>query len=304
MYFLLMPFLYLYIRSLCYENFHLKAVELFHVLPFGVFALFSLLTCSLDHTGLQADELATVKQHIGQVEFWSHSIGLHLQILAYLVASAVVLTGYRRQLRDLFSSIERIDLHWCNFLLAGFAAMWLLDVLNWISSIPSVSLPTASYWTFISSLLVNLAFTLVITYNGLAQSGKFSGIQGLPKYAASRLKPSDCDVIVKKLTELMETDRPYLVQSLSVEDLSEKLNVPVRNLSQAIHTFFNQNFYDFINSYRIDEIKRRINDERYRDLTLLAIAYDSGFNTKSVFNAAFKKHTGMTPREYKRQQPK
>ena len=67
-----------------------------------------------------------------------------------------------------------------------------------------------------------------------------------------------------------------------------------------MHSTLNQNFYDFINTHRIEEIKKRMNDSKFQNLTLLALAYDVGFNSKSVFNAAFKKHTGMTPKEYKR----
>jgi AraC-like DNA-binding protein len=152
----------------------------------------------------------------------------------------------------------------------------------------------------ITSLFINLAFTLMVTYKGLAQSGSFSGIQGVPKYAGSRLTQADSEAIVQKLTSFMESEKPYLSLSASIEDLSDQLCLPARNLSQVIHTHFQQNFYDFINSYRIEEIKKRICEERYRNYTLVAIAYDAGFNSKSVFNAAFKKHTGMTPKEYKR----
>ena len=79
----------------------------------------------------------------------------------------------------------------------------------------------------------------------------------------------------------MENEKSYLAPSLSVEDLSRKLNIPARNLSQALHSGLNKNFYDFVNSYRIDEIKKRIQDAQYQNLTLFAIALDAGFNSKS-----------------------
>jgi AraC-like DNA-binding protein len=205
-------------------------------------------------------------------------------------------------LRELYSSIERIDLSWCNLLLIAFAAMWFLDFMNWVLGITHIATPTASYWMYMSSILINLVFTLIVTYKGLTQSASFSGIQGLPKYAASRLDPSECETIIKKLTALIETEKPYLSPSISIEELSKKLNISVKSLSQAIHTGLNQNFYDFINSCRIEEIKKRIHDEQHKNFTLLAIALDAGFNSKSVFNAAFKKHTGITPKEFRYQQ--
>lgn len=301
-YFLLMPFLYLYIHSLCYKTFHLKIVHVLHALPFCFFVLFSLFQYVLNHTSLQNSVPLALREQISAIGYWGHPIALHIQILSYLVASVILLVQYRERVKDMYSSIERIDLQWCNLLLAGFATMWFLDFLQWILGVFHLLSPPVFYWMLVTSLFINLSFTLIVTYKGLAQSGSFSGIQGIPKYAGSRLKPSDCDEIVQKLVTCMEHDKPYLTLSTSLEDLSEKLSIPERNLSQVIHTHFNQNFYDFINSYRIEEIKKRICNEDYRNYTLLAIAYDAGFNSKSVFNAAFKKHTGLTPKEYKRQQ--
>ena len=301
MYLLLMPFLYLYIRSLCYKDFRLKVTHLLHSIPFCIFVVFSLFIYFFNRTIPHTDVFIFLQQHIRPIEYWSHKIILHIQIFSYLVASAFVLTQYRKGLRDLYSSIEKIDLYWCNLLLAGFAAMWFLDLLDWLFYISHASSQFVSYWMLISSLLINLTFTLIVTYKGLAQSGIFSGIQALPKYAASRLELSDCENIIKKLTVFANNEKPYLTSSLSVEDISKKLKIPVKNLSQAMHTCLNQNFYDFINTHRIEEIKIRMLDNRFQNLTLLALAYDVGFNSKSVFNAAFKKHTGMTPKEYKRQ---
>ena len=126
MYFLLMPFLYLYLRSLCYMNFRLTVAQLLHALPFTVFVLFSLLINTLTPTPIHAAASTSFDQHIGAIEYWSHGIILHAQILSYLLASALVLGRYRKRLRELYSSIERIDLQWCNLLLAGFAALWIV----------------------------------------------------------------------------------------------------------------------------------------------------------------------------------
>jgi AraC-like DNA-binding protein len=300
-YLLLMPFLYLYILSLCYKDFRMKLRYFLHLIPFCVFVLFSLLIYLFDRPILQIGTFQFLRQPVKNVEYWSRAIVLHVQIFSYLIASAVVLAKYRRRLKDLFSSIEKIDLLWCNLLLAGFGTMWFTDLLNWILGISHVSSQSISTGLLISSLLINLMFTFIVTYKGLAQSICFSGIQSIPKYAASRLKPSDCSSIVTKLSACIQNEKPYLDPALSVEDLSKKLDVPVKNLSQAIHTSLHQNFYDFINIHRIEEIKKRMLDSSSQNLTLLALAYDAGFNSKSVFNAAFKKHTGMTPKEFKRQ---
>jgi AraC-like DNA-binding protein len=177
--------------------------------------------------------------------------------------------------------------------------MWFIDLSTWIFRSLNAFPEPILHFMLILSILINLSFTLGVTYKGLTQSESLSGIQAFQKYAASRLKQSDCEAIIRELTLCMKTEKPYLTPSLSVDDLARKLKIPARHLSQAIHTCLNQNFYDFINSYRIEESKKYIRDESYSNQTLLAIAYDAGFNSKSVFNAAFKKNTGLTPKEYK-----
>ena len=227
---------------------------------------------------------------------------MHIQILSYLIASVIALASYRRNLKEMYSSVEKIDLAWCNMLLAGFTAMWSLDVLSWLlASMRLISFIT-QYWLFVSSLLINLSFTLIVTFRGLIQSESFSGIQEFPKYISSRLKLTDCKEIIQKLTAYMKNEKPYLKPSLSVEDLTKSLNIPAKNLSQAIHTILNKSFYDLINSYRIEEVKQLMLNPGYKNQTFLALAYNAGFNSKSVFNSAFKKHTGMTPKEFKNQQ--
>ena len=81
--------------------------------------------------------------------------------------------------------------------------------------------------------------------------------------------------------------------------MAENAGISPHNVSEAINTRAGKNFYDFVNSYRADEAMRRLRDPKYANLTILAIATDSGFNSKSVFNAYFKEHTGQTPSQYR-----
>jgi AraC-like DNA-binding protein len=298
-YVLLMPLLFLYLQSLCYKDFRLRILHALHAIPFVVSVSLWLYANFLRQEVLQPGAPSPWQQLVATAEYWGHHGIRHLQILSYLIASIVLLAKYRRHLKDMYSSIERIDLAWCNLLLVGFAGMWSLDFLNWIlRSFWAVSGPLI-YWLFLSSLCINLAFTLVVAYKGFAQSASFSGIKVPDKYASSRLKQTECEVIVRKLNKSMKQEKLYLEPSLSVEDLAKKLSISVKHLSQAIHVGLNQNFYDYINSHRIEEATQLLRDDRYQNRTFLAVAYDVGFNSKSVFNAAFKKHTGKTPREFK-----
>ena len=99
----------------------------------------------------------------------------------------------------------------------------------------------------------------------------------------------------------METDKPYLNSELTLRELAGKLSMSTHNLSEILNTRLNQNFYDFINRYRVEEVKRRLAENESEKYNLIAIAFDSGFNSKSAFNTIFKKQTGTTPSQYRKQ---
>lgn len=106
---------------------------------------------------------------------------------------------------------------------------------------------------------------------------------------------------IELLKRCMETEKPYLQPDLSLAELANKIQIPKHHLTQLLNVHLEKNFFEFVNAYRIEEVKNRINNEHYNHLTLVAIAYDCGFNSKSTFNSFFKQHTGLTPTEYKQQ---
>jgi AraC-like DNA-binding protein len=101
-----------------------------------------------------------------------------------------------------------------------------------------------------------------------------------------------------KIESYVLKHKPYTNPQLSLNELATKLKMPPHVLSRVINDGFGKNFFDFVNTYRIEEFKRRADDPHYKNFTLLGIAYEVGFNSKSAFNRSFKKITNQTPREY------
>ncbi len=97
----------------------------------------------------------------------------------------------------------------------------------------------------------------------------------------------------------MEEKKPYLDVDLSIHDVSDELDIPRHYLTQVINGMLGKNFYNFINEYRIEEVKKLLADEEYSKYTLTSIAFEAGFNSKSSFNSVFKTATGMTPSQFK-----
>jgi len=120
------------------------------------------------------------------------------------------------------------------------------------------------------------------------------------KYQRSGLKKEDVAQYIARIEEHMNSSKPFLNRELSIYDLSDQLGIPKHSLSEVINEHMGKNFYNLVNDYRIEEVKTRLEDPAYKNLTILAIAYDSGFNSKSSFNTIFKEKTGITPSEYQK----
>jgi AraC-like DNA-binding protein len=106
--------------------------------------------------------------------------------------------------------------------------------------------------------------------------------------------------IQRKLENFIHTEKPYLNSELTMPLLADQLKVSMHHLSQVINEQYGLNFSDFINQYRIEEMKTKLTDTRYHHFKIEQIAFDTGFNSKSTFQAAFKKFTGRTPSEYRK----
>jgi AraC-like DNA-binding protein len=101
-----------------------------------------------------------------------------------------------------------------------------------------------------------------------------------------------------------ETAGAYADAEITLRDVSEHLGLSPHNISEVINSRMNQNFYDFINRYRIEKVKKDLLDRSKQHLTILGIAFDAGFNSKSGFNSIFKRFTGRTPGEFRDQSGK
>jgi AraC-like DNA-binding protein len=119
------------------------------------------------------------------------------------------------------------------------------------------------------------------------------------KYLKSGLKEIQARDYLAKLISYVERNKPYLDRDLSIYDLSKATGIPRHYITQILNEKHKKNLYTFINEYRVKEVIERFSDPKYNNYTILAIAYDSGFNSKTTFNAIFKNQTGLTPSEFR-----
>ena len=219
----------------------------------------------------------------------------HTLIICYIIAAFIELNSYRKRIKTYFSSTERINFSWVSFILTGFVFIWICDVsyftINLFGKAPLILIQTVYPTVFI---LAN-----IIVFRALKQPEVIIQIDEQQKYKQSALSESDKEKYLNDLLNLMSDEKPYRTPSLTINDLSGKLSVSSKYLSQIINERLRQNFFDFINSYRIKEACKILKDTTSEKMTILEILYEVGYNTKSSFNKAFLKFNNITPTEYR-----
>jgi len=300
------PFLFLYVSALIDPKAQFTKGKWLHFLPFILFNLFIVVASfspeiseriRLDH--VESERRAPLL----------FDLFLLLTVISGPFYFALAIMLFRKLDIDIFnnfSSYEDAKPDWLRKLVYIFGGIW--TVLMIVATVHHVfHLFSRTFCTHGLSLSLS-AFIILIGYYGLKQKEVFIHYsdrnaeyvtEPKTKYSGMSLKETDVEQYVSKLKHFMAAEKPYLDANISLPELAGKLQIPSHQLSRIINERFGVNFFDFINQYRIEEVKSRIADPAYENLSLLGIAFDSGFNTKSAFNRVFKKMTGFTPSEYK-----
>ncbi len=300
-----MPFMFLYVRTLISESPRLTKRDMLHFIPFLFFFFIVLL--------MQDRELFYARNRT-----WPpFTLLLRLLFAVYFLwslgwYSIRVLQNIRehqRKIKDRFSyTSEMLTLNWLKFVLAlfvlGFTGLFVLGMLV-----------NSSDYPFDPRLFTRVALTIFafgVSYFGIKQptlykpsavekeSGAEEGEKS--KYQRSGLTKELAKAYLEQLQTYMETARPWLDPELTIKDLADHLGISRHHITQVINENLHKNFFQWINNYRIEEVKKRLRDPRFQHLTIVALAYDCGFNSKSAFNSIFKKATGQTPSEFRRVQ--
>ncbi len=294
--FLYGPLLYMYTQLMTSEKPRIRKDSLPHLIPFVVFTLLVLL---FPHRLYQL-KFPYIKTSDNS---WFHV----LNFMAFIVSMVVYwfkitrrLRKHRQKVLDTFSEdSDRINLSWifylAIFIFGGFIVSVVFDLLR---SITGLNL-------FESVLTVHVGI-LVATYSLSFFGFRQEAIFAEQLFDRFHDEPIDSDTATKVLSDrerllhYLQEEKPYLRRNLNLKDLAQELSMPGYRLSELINSEMGKNFFTLINELRIEEAKERIRSGDYNNLTLSAIGFDSGFNSKSTFQALFKKYTGMTPSEFKR----
>ena len=300
------PFLYVYVQALAAGRRHLPWHTLLHLLPFVLFNIYVLIS--------SFSPGASERLNIENLSLKDSPPLVFLFFLALTVSSGTVyffmtIRLFRKLDINIFnnySSYTGIHLTWLRILVMVFGIIWtaaiIITIIHHVLHMFSLSFCTDGLFLTLS------VFVILIGYFGLRQkviftSEDFLVTAGAPesqsRYSGSRLTGEEARQYAEKLTAYMKTYKPYLNPDLTLSQLASGLGVSIHLLSQVINEQLGVNFFNFVNQYRVEEFKERLADPSNRNFSLLGIAFDSGFNSKSTFNRIFRNTTGLTPSRYR-----
>lgn len=291
------PFLYLYTKQLISNDSRVKPTFLLHFIPFLIGVLIAIFWKDTDTINRINYSLYGNKTIIVFFDYFMFLVS----ITWYWILVFKLIAKHQKKIGEQLSfQNNKTQLNWIKtialWILAGFIFSSVCYVVFLFKNISPFN-PIVIYH------LALLMFIFSISYYGIYQP-PLPKINTSSHFTAAQNTAFDTIELVilgERLEKYMNKQKPYLNGELTIHDVAHELGESEKKISIFLNNSLKKNFFVFINDYRINEAKQRLTNSNNKHLTLLAIAFDSGFNSKSTFNSLFKKYCGVTPSEYQKQ---
>ena len=288
--------LYLYVTAITQENFRLRLWHAAHLLNVVVVMGFIIIgNLDSDRLRFRPESYTPFSSQLTDY-LWDY---LKILPVIYAFAAVWVIRQYKQQLKEFYSSLSLQGPYGLLLLTLGFAVNWLWSLVVHLLG-DSINTRVADNFgifdNYITFLLVNALFvySLLYAHQLIQTKGKVK-----EKDTAVTAEPS-ADVI-ERIRRVMEDEQLYLKQNLNIEEFARHLGIHYREVSNILNHYFNTNFFEFVNRYRVERAKKILSDPQRADTTIFDILLESGFNSKSSFNRFFKRYAGMSAAEFRKQ---
>jgi AraC-like DNA-binding protein len=298
------PVIFLCVSAFVSVGSSFRKRDLWHFLPFGLFFLLDvpyLILPGSEKLRALAEEKAAGPQMEDKI-----LVGIIvLQIVAYLFFSLRKLLKHRKYLENLTASPDDFRLNWLLWSLLGFDVLmlfWLFEILQ-----PNFRQDGGGQTIVYFLSVYALAFFALRQKEVFPFSEKNTAevrelLNEIEESAVSKrnlLSEARLLEMKSSLLKNMETQKPYLDPELNLPTLAGKLDLSLNELSELVNQGFGENFNQFVNRYRVEESKRLLVSDKHAHLSMVGIAFEAGFNSKTAFNTTFKKMTGFAPTDFK-----
>ncbi|MCL1112820.1 MULTISPECIES: helix-turn-helix domain-containing protein [Shewanella] len=302
-YWLEAPLLLLYIRSIIYKDFKLKLRDGIYFLPFILFSIYFTSQWLILDNGVKLSILIGESlQTTPIIDRVLHVVREFLRCV-FSILCLIELHRYNKHIKQEVADIESVDLTWLKVLVIGFFVIHINAIFVAIAIVMSYNIGIiVDHETLgLTSNYVVLFLITGLVFFSAGYSTIFKGFRDDLKANEHEDKEIHFDPQqIEYITQYMTSNKPYLNHLLTLENLANQLHIAPRQLSTIINRHFNKNFFEFINHYRIEESKNLLKYMDNRKATMLDIMDMAGFNSKATFNTFFKKVTGVTPTEYRK----
>jgi AraC-like DNA-binding protein len=305
--FLLPPVLYFYFKNLFDKSFRFRKIDYLHFLPAILYLIYAFIVFIVDK--MVSSNIYFYQDGKDKDFSTWYQIGGFLSLLLYLILSLRLYNRYKFLTFNSFSFAEKLTFKWAQRFLIAFLFLVFIRLLFFIIN-PEWDEFGRKFWYY-------LAFSFLFYF--ISISGYVNSVQTLTSFKDwlvapnNELKSGQKEVSIKKLDQEMlpELDvwksrvenliiiqKMYKNPELSIYDVAVGLETHSKKVSQVVNQGFGMNFNDYVNRQRVKAIIEKFEQGEHSLLTLLGIAMECGFFSKSTFNRAFKKETSLSPKDY------
>lgn len=300
------PVLYLFVLSVIYIDFKLKPKHLLHGLPFVVSTL---VFTPRFYLASPETRLSFLNNYLDTPESLFSLIIGHIQVITYIIAIFIILKKSKRVMLENYSNATTAKHKWLFQLNVISAVIFVVTTSKTIFKFYNDDFQTINIARIIVVFLV-LCFICWLILKALYDPGIFRGIDSKLLPVENMIAKNEIvinlpnDKVIQDQIQQLKThmidQKPYLNPTLTIQNLADDLQLPVREVSILINHHLDQHFFDFVNEYRIQHAMGILKDPAKKQLTVLEILYEVGFNSKSSFNTSFKKYADVTPTQYRK----
>lgn len=291
------PLLLLYVVSLTEDAFTLLRRHLLHLIPPAI-AVIWLALFQIDSTDLRFRTLGMTEVH-RQI---ANGVWHFIKVMPFFYALAAVnrVRLYRIGLHNQYSNFSPTEPSWLNILSLGFLFTWSFSILvHIIANTIAVASPEISDLFGITENYIIFILINALFINSVVHTHKL--LTTKPEVAKDKADEKLTDTAIQKVQQGMEIQKLFLKQNLNIDEFSKRINLPVKEVSAVINKHYGTNFFEFMNSYRVEEAKRLLSDSQHADMTVMDVLLHAGFNSKSAFHRFFNRLVGMSPTEFRKQ---
>ena len=305
------PFLYFYVKLMVGRRLSLSEF-LYHLSPYLIFS--GILAWANSFYLLEVEAFQGYLQIRSGAPGWInlYAVPTAISAIIYTIWNLLLVIQHQTKVKDTFAFKEKISLNWIKYLVIGNLFLTAVVMFVIFSATQFNLFPMEKVFPIVASSISALIFFGGVF--GFRQSSIFFHLpsfqqEPVPKvsgpkqaeYKKSGLQKSEVSRLAKQVLDYMEKEEAYLDEDLSLPRLAKSLNRSTAQISQLINQEYQQNFYDFVNTFRVKKAEKMLLNPAYDHYTVLGIGLECGFKSKSSYHRAFKKFTGKSPSQYRKE---